>query len=295
MGRSILVIADEHDHDKLSLEKAHAIASPLSAKLEVVRFLSQLESPDHQVRKQTLDKAKKQLEDDILAIFDDGDVVAYDVISTDKIADWVVNTCTQKHFDLVVKTGHRTETLFHTPTDWKLMRQLSCPILIANNHKWKSKEVVMAAVDLSTQEGQHKALNEAVLHWTSVLADAFNFSAHIVYSIPIAKPLLALNIVEQSDYQQKKLPQAKIQLSKLLDKCAFNNANTHVTAGPPEKTIPHVANELKADLVIMGCIGRKGLKGFLVGNTAEKVLHHLRTDTLIVETSGLKKEHSITQ
>jgi len=49
-----------------------------------------------------------------------------------KIANWVEDICEQKHFDLVVKTGHRTESLFHTPTDRQLIRQLSCLLLIGN-------------------------------------------------------------------------------------------------------------------------------------------------------------------
>jgi len=281
MSRSILVLADEYEHDNFSLEKAHDIASPLNAKLEVVRFLSHLDSQDELVRKQIIEQAKQTLGHDISDIFGDDARVTCNVIPTDEIADWVVGACKEKHFDLVVKTGQRTENLFHTPTDWQLMRQLSCPVLIANNHKWKSKQIVMATVDLSTQEAQHKELNELVLQWTTLLSDVFSCSAHVVYSIPIAKPLLELDIVEQSEYQKRKQPEAENQLSKLLEHFELNHAHTHITAGPPGKTIPHIANELKADLVIMGCVGRRGVKGFLIGNTAEKVLHHLRTDTLI--------------
>ena len=288
MSRSILVIADEHEHDKICLKKAHDIAAPLNAKLEVVRFLSHLDSQDELVCQQIIEQAKQTLDHVIFGIFGDDARVTCNVILTDDIADWVVGACEQKQFDLVVKTGHRTENLFHTPTDWQLMRQLSCPILIVNNHKWKSKRVVMAAVDLSTPEAQHKELNTSVLQWTTLWSDVFNCSAHVVYSIPIAGALLELDIVEKGEYQRRKQPEAEKQLSKLLEYFELDHAHTHITAGPPEKAIHHMANELKADLVIMGCVGRKGLKGFLIGNTAEKAIHHLPTDTLIIGAGGLR-------
>ena len=64
------------------------------------------------------------------------------------IRSMLVIEALQKHFDLIVKIGHRTESLFHTPADRPLMRQTYTPtflpLLIANIQKWKSKLVVMA-------------------------------------------------------------------------------------------------------------------------------------------------------
>ncbi len=286
MSRSILVIAYDHEHDGYSLEKAHFLASPLDATLEVVRFLPSLDSNRNLVSEEIISQATQVLENDIFKIFGDSGRVSSSVVSTDDIISWVVAACNEKHFDLVVKTGHRTEGLFHTPSDWQLMRQLPCPILIASNHKWKSKQVVLATVDLTAPDSQHKGRNDVVLKWTNWMSQAFNYSAHILYSIPIAKPLIELDIVDKNKYLKSKKPEAEYQLSKLLENFELGQANVQITAGPPDKTIPHVANELKADLVIMGCTGRDGIKGFLFGSTAEKVVHHLRTDILLVKVNG---------
>ena len=285
MSRSILIIADRREDDRFILEKARNIVSPLDAKLEVVRFLPQLDTQDEFKRKEQIKESKQHLDSMISEVLKDGPQITSQVICTSHIADWVEGTCGQKHFDLVVKTGHRTENIFHTPTDWQLIRQLSCPILIANDHKWKSKPVVMTTVNVSTKEEQHKELNNLALQWTDVWTKAFNCSTHVVYSIPIAKALLELDAVDPRAYEEKRRPEAERQLAELLEQSDLNDVHTHITTGPPEKTIPHVANELKADLVIVGCVGRTGVKRLLFGNTAEKVLHHLRTDILIVEPS----------
>lgn len=284
MNRSILVIVGDQKHDRFSLEKAQCFAGHLDASIDVVRFLSSIDTSNKQLCETAVAQARADLEQDSLAVLGSSSQVDCHVIADSDIASWVVNACKQKHFDLVVKTGHRTENLFHTPTDWKLIRQLDCPILIACDHKWRSKQVLMAAVDVSTQ-ARKQALNNLILQWTALLSAAFSCVPYVVYSIPIAKPLLELDIVEKNDYLKSKKPAVEKQLAKLLDDCELAHANTHITAGPPEKTLAHVANELKADVVIMGCVRRKGVKGFLLGNTAEKVLHHLRTDILIVEAS----------
>jgi len=44
-----------------------------------------------------------------------------------------------------------------------------------------------------------------------------------------------------------------------------------------------VADKIKADLVVMGTAGHKGLVAHLLGNTAKKVLSHLRTDVLALK------------
>lgn len=97
-----------------------------------------------------------------------------------------------------------------------------------------------------------------------------------------------LEVLERSEYEKKHKPKAQQKLYDLLNQCGLTDATTHITTGPTDKTISHLANELKADLVIIGSIGREGVKGFLLGNTAERVLHHLRTDMLIVKSPATR-------
>lgn len=67
----------------------------------------------------------------------------------------------------------------------------------------------------------------------------------------------------------------------------MTDVTPHILAGVPNKTISHIADEIKADLVIIGSMGRTGVKGLLNKNTAEKVLHHPRTDMLVVKPTGI--------
>lgn len=114
-----------------------------------------------------------------------------------------------------------------------------------------------------------------------MFSDVFNYETHIVYSTPIAKPLLEFSVVDKQEVQQKKQPDAERNLASLAMNFNLGHAHTHITVGHAEKNIPSLSNKLKADLVIMGYVGQKRLKDFLFGKITENTLHHLRTDILI--------------
>jgi len=282
MKKHVLVIADIEDDDTLSLEKARDIAFSMSATLEIIKFIHHNKDSDITLEDH-LEQAKQSLSSIIDSVFDGTTEINNEVVISDNIADWVVNHCGRKSVDLVIKGGHRTESLFHTPSDWHLIRHLSCPILIASHVKWKTKANILLALDLSTDESDHQQLNSSILSWGEVLSKVTHNQLHVVYSIPVAKPLLDFDLVSKDSVKEKKAPAAKEKMKKLLERFDMSSVTSHITAGLPDKSILHQANELNSELLIIGSVGRKGISGFLLGNTAEKVLHYLRTDCLIIK------------
>lgn len=280
MAKTILVLSDQHEQDNCSLLKAHDIAAPLGENIEVVRFLTSQEQDES-----TIESMSLQLEialQEIFADYNGQHQVSSQVIVTDNVAQWATDYCTDKSFDLIIKTGHRSESLFHTPCDWELLRNLNMPILIANSQRWNSKHSVMAAVDPTTDDPEHKKLNTNILNWTKKWCDTFHCKMHVVYSIPYSSFLKDLDIIDTRQFEKEHKPQAEAQLHALLAEHDMPDVHAQVTSGPPEKAIPHCANELKAELVIMGSMGRTGIKRLIKGNMAEKAMHHLRTDSLVV-------------
>jgi universal stress protein E len=58
--------------------------------------------------------------------------------------------------------------------------------------------------------------------------------------------------------------------------------HVHVRQGKPAQVIRDVAIELDADLIIVGTIGRDGIKGSVVGNTSERLLDQTHSDLLVL-------------
>lgn len=285
MNKHVLVIADFEDNDLLSLEKARDIAKDISASLEIIKFIqhnkhARISETEH------INQAQVSLNKIVEQIFGpDQTHVDAKVVVSDHIDEWVVKRCDEQtpKVDLVIKGGHRTESLFHMPTDWKLVRHLHCPILIASHNKWKSKANILMTLDLGHDDARHQHLNNLTLDWGNTWAQATHTSLHAVYCIPIARPLLEFDIVDKHNVERKKAPAFKQKMAAILAQHDIANVTSHVHAGCTKKVLPHVASDLRADLVILGCFGHEGLNGFLQGNTAEKVMHHLRTDCLIVK------------
>ncbi|WP_157964792.1 universal stress protein [Algibacillus agarilyticus] len=281
MAKSILVITDVHDTENCSIKKAHDIAAPLGDEIDIVRFIQQ-----NELGRAEFDEETTQLSDCVADIFKDyeqKDIIRTQVVSTQDIAKWVVDYCKDKNFDLVLKAGHRSETLFHTPCDWELIRQLDIPVLIASQQHWRQKHVVLAALDPNVKDEAHRELNDTILKWTKKWAETFNCQIHLVYSLPVSNILRELDIIDIKQYTREHRAEGEEKLLTLVKDYDLPNVQIHITAGAPEKTLPNCASKLKAELVIMGSTGRTGLKGKLLGNVAEKTMHNLRTDSLLIE------------
>lgn len=60
----------------------------------------------------------------------------------------------------------------------------------------------------------------------------------------------------------------------------------HMTSGEPGVVLPHLADRLDIGLIVMGTVGRTGLKGLIMGNTAETILRSVRCSVLAVKPEG---------
>jgi nucleotide-binding universal stress UspA family protein len=62
----------------------------------------------------------------------------------------------------------------------------------------------------------------------------------------------------------------------------------HLSWGTPWKEINRLATELNVDLITMGTVGRSGIRGLFLGNTAEKVLNSCDRSILTFKPAGFQ-------
>jgi len=86
--------------------------------------------------------------------------------------------------------------------------------------------------------------------------------------------------------QQREL--AREQLEELIAEAHLESsiAGIHLPAGNPASEIPALAEELDADLVVLGSAGRHGLAGILIGSTAEAIVTRLARSVAVVKPTG---------
>jgi nucleotide-binding universal stress UspA family protein len=70
-----------------------------------------------------------------------------------------------------------------------------------------------------------------------------------------------------------------------IAKKAKVSVQTHPREGDPADAILDVAEEIKADLIIVGNKGMTGAKRFLLGSVPNKVSHHSPCSVMIIQTT----------
>lgn len=87
--------------------------------------------------------------------------------------------------------------------------------------------------------------------------------------------------VDLTEIQEQIHTKAKEQLAELAKTNHVNAEDQHIVIGQPISEIHRMAEDLAADLVVIGSHGRKGL-ALLLGSTANGVLHGSKCDVLAV-------------
>lgn len=151
------------------------------------------------------------------------------------------------------------------------LSQILCPIDLSDH----SEDVVDAAVQLADQF-------QAKLTLLSVVEDSF----------PYTEVYRALSEVGISDV----LAGVSEQIGKDLREVAERHrdpavpVDTMVLVGNPAKVILATAEELKADVVVMGSIGRSALDVALLGSVVEKVVRKAPCHVLIVRPAAASSD-----
>jgi len=140
---------------------------------------------------------------------------------------------------------------------------------------------VLVAVDLS----EDAAL---VLKRARGVADGATAELHIMHVIePLSFAYGGDIPMDFSGIQDEIYQQATQQLEKFAETHGVDSGHRHITLGRPEVEIHAKAEEIGADLIVIGSHGRHGF-ALLLGSTANGVLHGAKCDVLAVRVG---KEH----
>jgi len=138
---------------------------------------------------------------------------------------------------------------------------------------------ILVAVDFSEHSG--RALEMAI-----DLASQFGAQIDLVHAFDVPVPFVTPYEVAVPDtFMQEAREVAKKKLARELDRvvAAGIEAHSHLTEVPAATAIARVAEEIGADLLVMGTRGNAGLKHVLLGSVAERTLRHSPCPVLTVK------------
>lgn len=295
--KNILFVADALETSQRALERAVALAKTNQAKLTVVTVIGEVEEDEALTHSlgttlsHILHDYQQQSLSEWLKPFDSNETsIATHILHGSAFAE-IIRTVIENDHDLVIKASSPPAKLSEKllgSTDMHLFRKCPCPVWIDKPDKNLPYRRILAAVDPLAD----KSTAIKIMELSTSLAQRENAQLEVVHAWCLeGEPILRSGRVNLSDAEidyviQKEQRNHIHHLDELLNPFAMKtaDANVHLRKGDAVTQILEAGQQ--ADLIVMGTIGRVGISGFLIGNTAEEVMQLTQASILAVKPDG---------
>ncbi len=171
-----------------------------------------------------------------------------------------------------------------------------CPTPVWVMHPSLVEELrILALVDPDPSDLVRDGLNDLVLELATSLARRMDGELHVGHAWTMegeatlrTSPIVELpgRIVDVMVRDTEAFH--RDQLSVLTHRHQLDElgASIHMVSGEPGVVLPRLADRLDIGLIVMGTVGRTGLRGLIMGNTAETILRSVRCSVLAVKPQG---------
>ncbi|MCB9897382.1 MAG: universal stress protein [Planctomycetes bacterium] len=193
--------------------------------------------------------------------------------------------------DLLIVGARRSgnfEPTIAGSTSIRLIHNCPCPVWIAPRVFEDDERIVLSAVALHELSPRVVELSASVV---DVLGGKWNVLHVPQYPLEGAMRLRDAEADEVAEYEKSCRDEAWTQMHALCDPVAKRlgvEPKMWMAEGLASEQIVMAARQLHADLVVMGTIGRSGLAGHVIGNTAERVFAKLDCSVLAVKPSDFR-------
>jgi len=184
------------------------------------------------------------------------------------LEDWrqaIVDAAAAADAGLVVKTASRHSALgrrFLRTSDWTLLRESHCPILLVSDRSRWDRKAVLAAVKLDPEDATYDQLNKDVLSVASAIAENAGFELHAVSASE---------------------GEALLDRQKFADAVNLPRNCVHGAPGSPYEVIAEAASDVGAAVVVVGSPTSSIARDTLTkAHTAHWLIDHVDTDVFVV-------------
>lgn len=147
-----------------------------------------------------------------------------------------------------------------TDSKWELIRRANCDVVIVDEGTKSPIECILAAVDMQAVDDAHKALNERILERGKFFAEYFLADFRVVNACH-----------DSEDFGDRELIGRMTGLPR---------ENIHRDMGKPEDVIVRIAQQVNADMVVLGTGSHKGLSAAFASHTTEGVMEKIAVDVV---------------
>lgn len=299
--KNILFYADGNTDESPAFLRALELAKANQAKLTLFDVLEKMQTPSGKIGSLNQDLGDivvGQYRHQLKAMADAHQVLDQPIECQVKIGHSfveVIHAVLHDGFDLVVKAAHPPEARslqLRGSTDMHLLRKCPCPVWIDKPDATRPYKRVLAAVDPLAEEGASCARLVMDLATSMALRESASVSVLHAWQL-LAESTLRSSMIRVSEEELQQLLRDeeavhRDALDKLLEPYGLHSSdkNVHLQKGKPSVVIAEQCAALQPDLIVMGTVGRTGIPGFIIGNTAEDVLQATNSSVLAVKPDG---------
>lgn len=316
---SLLCVVDPELHSDDAVRQAIKIADNHQARISFVSFIENSRSlrsifrskDEYDKAVSELIKARKHELENWISGFSPNVETVVEIESGIGFIQIIKRVHKYKH-DLVIKQAdnHNWLDRIFTSEDMHLIRKCPCPVLMLKSGKVDHFRSVLATVDVnddSVEKDQSRvqaALNQEVLEYSATICapDAADFHIGSVWEANAENFLRYstfsnLSVSEVDSYVESGKRRSEEKLASLIEN--MNNSigkeamqylqpKVHLIKGEASRDIPMMTEEYRIDLIVMGTVGRIGIPGFIIGNTAESILQQVKCSVLAIKPEGFQ-------
>ena len=296
--RNILVHVDTRRDEQPMLDCAVKLAKDHQASLTLATVVPEFSWP---VRLATTDYAKvresiEQEKQAALGALADKlrqtGLTASTKVLSGKSSDQIIGEVVHGSHDLVL-TASKGPSSSHPgnfgTTASRLIRFCPCPVWAFRESKTCGAGTTLVAVDANPSDEAHRNLNHELLQLGKALAG----DPHVAHVWNVYGGDWVKDYMKPEDFEEIVAAgenEARQQLQELLASSTVSPSasHVHVLRGEPAQALIDFSSERDIDVLIIGTVGRSGLSGLLIGNTAETLMNKVGCSIVAVKPAGFQ-------
>jgi len=221
----------------------------------------------------------------------------------------VIREVLRNGHDLVIKCPESPGWLdrLFAGNDMHLLRKCPCPVWLVKSEMQESYQRILATVDVDdnyppAELKTRQALNGLIMELAGSLAASEFAELHVAHAWEaigesamrhgafMSQPEDKVNAyVEEVRRRHAQLLDALMQETSVKlgpDAMDYIKPQLHLLKGSVREEIPALAKRLQVDCIVMGTVARTGVRGFIIGNTAETILAQITCSVLAIKPPG---------
>jgi universal stress protein E len=171
-----------------------------------------------------------------------------------------------------------------TPSDWRLVSTCPTPVLVVLGATDRKYRHIVAAVDPFHTHSKPAELDLAILDQARELQAQTGATMNAVHCF-VPMEYFGADLVKPAS-RTSGADARRVEVEALLRKSDWQSSAARLEIGPTHEVLKRLADRGEADVVVMGALARGRIKDWLIGSTAERVLHGGHVDVLAVKAGG---------